>query len=460
MSSAVPFATNPDNPLAYLINYFRTVKQGQQESITVPYWKSVAGEYPPVTFPQLRDYYTQDGKAYAAVNLLAGRALSRGGHILCNPDAPGAQEAEDFIDDWLNYVRWGDRKKERGWKPLSRIIMRELCWAGASGLEQIGIYNDSKECVHLQAFAQLQVSSIWRYQRDDTGQLKAIWQWPSVNPYPLTPSRYIFFDWNVVDRNPFGYGLLHPVAQWRVGIKGNLIPPMMLIKWQIEDDMRRRIHRYGSPRAIYQFEGMSENEVKPYNEELKDPEADVSFATNSKVDISMDSPTGRINFGPDLDYLDDQVDISLGNPLATLLAADKGMAYASSYTAADLATTIVYDLQEVYAHTLDTEIIGPVLEQNGYGDPMILKPHWEFNIPEKPDAWTVADVITAWRPDPTTGKQLLSTQEARTILADFAQYSISPDKDPNKVDSTGQVQAPAPAQEKIEKMLMRAKKSA
>jgi len=373
---------NPSG-LADMLTYTRG-----QESVVVPIWRQVAGEFPFPDFRVLRDIYLNDPDMYSAVNFVANRALSRGYHIECNENVPGHEDAEEFLEDWLDAVRWGDRKNERGYGPLLRIITRELGWGGTSLLETL-------EPDSISAFAQVQLSSVWKFQRDDVGQLTAIWQYMSINPRALTPDRYLLFGWNTVDRNPFSYGLIHSVSLAKPNmISGGTIPPLIAIKWQMEHDMAKRMHRAGSPRAIFQTKALAREEVKPLAEALRDPTADATFVTNAEVGVAMDSPTARMNFGPDLDFIDGRIKAATGNVLAEMLTG-KGFSYASAVKAGSLADELVWDMQSVIKADTQNAILKPVLDQNGF-DGTLLNPKFEFNIPDNPQEWTMADLITAY----------------------------------------------------------------
>ena len=358
-----------------------TFRRGQ-ESVVVPIWRQAAGEYPFPDFRVLRDIYLSDPDMYSAVNFVGNRALSRGYHIECNPNVPNHEEAEEYLTDWLECVAWGYRQNERGFLPLLRIMARELAWGGTTILEMCGDPAGKAPPDVITSLIQVQLSSIWKFQRDSDGNLAAIWQYMSINPVALRPEKYIMFQWNMVDRNPFGYGLIHPVALAKPNmITGGTIPPLIAIKWQMEEDMRQRMHRYGNPRTIFTAKALSREEIKPMAEVLKDPRADFSGITNADVGIASDSPPGRMNFGPDLDYLDGRIKAATGNVLSEMLTG-KGFSYASAVKAGSLADELVWDMQQVLKLNIEMAILRPVLNQSGQFDANLLKPKLEFNPPD------------------------------------------------------------------------------
>lgn len=347
----------------------------RQESVVTPIYKQVAGEFPSPSFGNLRDIYLGDPDMYSAVNFIANRALSHGYHIECNPNVPGHEDAEEYLTDWLANIVWGDRRNERGYGPLLRIITRELGWGGSSLIELI-------DPDQTQRLAQVQLSSIWKFQRNDVGELTAIWQFPQINPRALTPSRYLLFGWNQVDHNPFSYGMTYPVSVAKPNmINGGVIPPMIAIKWQIEDDIRRSMHRYGNPHAIIGAKGIDEDSRKQVAQNMADPLADDSFITDVDVTVATDAPATRMNFTSQLDYMDGRIKSATGNVLAEMLTG-KGFSYASAVKAGSLADEIVWDMQSVIQTDTEYGLLYPALEQSGEFDAVLMKPKFVFNPPD------------------------------------------------------------------------------
>ena len=355
-----------------------------QESVVVPIYRQVAGEFPSPTFQNLMEIYISDPYIYSAVNFIANRALSRGYHIECEQSVEGYEDAEQFLTDWLEYVQWGTAQNERGYGPMLRIVTRELGWGGTSLIELI---DPDQLC----RFAQVQLTSLWKFQRDDTGQLTAIWQFPQINPRALTPSKYLMFGWNTVNRNPWSLGLTHPVAMPRPNpITGGSIPPLYAILWQIQDDIRRRIHRYGGPHTIFGVKGIDEDEAKSMATYLANPTADGSMITDVEVTAEGDAPQGRMNFAADLTYMDGLAKSAAGNILTEMLTG-KGFSYASAVKAGSLADEIVWDMQSVIKTNTEYGILYPVLEQNGF-DPIQFKPKFVFNPPDPFTEFGMADL--------------------------------------------------------------------
>lgn len=392
-----------------------------QESVVVPSWKRAAGEYPTITYQQLFRIVTSDTQLYSDMLFIRNRCLSRGFHIELNPDAPNfvAEESRNFLEDWLKYVRWGDQRNERGFGGLSESILDEKLWAGTSLTEMIPGPDD------IQAFAQVGIASVWKVHREENGSLISILQLPSWNPKALTPSKYAMWVNNQFNREPFGYGLIHPLAMPKVGYNGALIQPTIYRWWQMQDDAAKRYHRYGQPRAVYSMPGIGVLQAKAYAEELKDPEADATIITNTTIDLKQDAPATRGNFQTEADIISNQVKSATGNILNEAVTG-KGFSYASMVKGASLADILCWSTQTKFCQEVDTIILDAVLEQNGF-DPYILKPHYAPNIPDEPTEWTIDDLITAATPNPTTGTALITVDEFRENVKKLGHWTLFPD---------------------------------
>lgn len=386
----------------------------RQESITVPSWRTAAGEYPDPNFPFLEMVYTRDPDVYTNINFITNRALSQGYHFECTAqDAPNymRSECEDFLKYFFDVIKWGDDSSERGFEPLSKTIVQELGWGGTHLLELI----DPEDITML---APVPLSSVWKWQRATDGTVLAIHQYPSWGFRPLTPSRYLNYRWNVVNRNPWGYGLIHPLAYPRVGPRGEVIPPLILSWWQMQDDAVRRLHRAGTPRTIVGFEGLPESVVAKMSEALQDPEPDATIASNAPVSIAMDSPTGRMNFQPEFDMMGNRIQIGLNSMIGAMIASDKGFSFSSSKTGYSMVDIVVWDLQRNFKRTTDFGLVTRVAEQNGF-DVQLLRPELIFNQPDEPETdHPIADITAAV----TAG--WITKEEARLIVKQQEKWPI------------------------------------
>ena len=363
-----------------------------QESVVVPIWKQTAGEFPNPTFQTLYDVFSADPDFSAAGYFISNRGLSHGWHVECSETVEDSYktDAEEFLTDWLENVRWGDQRNERGFTPLLRVMVPELTWGGNTLLEMIPSPDQ------IQALAQVQLTSIWKAQRDDTGALTAIWQFPSINPRALTPSKYILYSWRLMNREPFGKGLLQSVVMPKPNmINGGWIPPLAATKWQMEDDARRRLHVQASPHTIFSVKGQSDSANKAMAEAIRSAPADERFLTNTEVGVVSDVPPGRGTFQAEFDQINNEIKSATGNVLSEMLTG-KGFSYASAVKAGSLGDEIVWDMQAVISSNTESWILQPVLEQNGF-DSVLLKPKFVFNIPDNPQEWNIADLITAFQ---------------------------------------------------------------
>lgn len=407
---------------------------GKQESVVVPYYKQSVGEYASPPFEELKTNYLSDVDGFTSVNFFEARSLSRGTHITCNQKQSDYEELQEYLTSWLRYVRWGDAVNERGFDPLSSNIVTEMAYGGTSLVELVGDEPYPAELDRVTALAQVQLSSIWKYERDYTGKLVYIWQRLQYNPYPLHPERYINYTLFQVDRQPFGYGILHPLSVYKLGPKGQLVPPMFQTSWGMELDSAQALHRRGYPRTMIGLKGISKAEAKELADQLTDPPAGATYVHNLDVTVESDSPTSRGNYQGEINYLNDKKTIGTGSILNKLLGEEK-MTYASSETGDRNQDTMVWKLQQRFKITTEFGLLWRIAEEAGY-DPMLYEPQLEYNIPEKPEQYTVADVLNAVQ------QGIISQVEGRVILADFANWPINPEEIPEPfISPQAQMQA-------------------
>lgn len=421
------------NPLARTIAFSRAM---HQESVVVPIYKQTAGEYPVPSFDELTSVIARDQDLFTSICFIRNRALSRGFKAKCDGNAPNyfRTEAEEFLEDWSEAVRWGDAINERGYKVLAKDLFFEQVGLGTSIVEKI---NDDYD--RFVALAHVQASSIWRYQRDEYGNLVYIWQLPTHNPRPLTPSRYIVWAWNRMNREPFGRGISHPLTTWRSGADGTLMWPPIYRWWQMQDSIARKMQRYGNPHTIFTLKAASREEASAASQYLRDPAADTSYVTDFDTSAVSDSPqAGRMNIGPDLDWWTQRFQAGLGTAVVKLLTESDNNR-AGSQVKTEIEDILIWDAKDAFANTTDFEIYYPVLQQNGFDAPS-LRPHLTYNMPDDPEEYTFADLIKAATPDPTTGQALITPQEFRR---NAKHWGWDVDDDPDMTTAPGNLQTPA-----------------
>jgi hypothetical protein len=228
------------------------------------------------------------------------------------------------------------------------------------------------------------------------------------------------------------------------------------------------LHRRGYPRTMIALPGIPKAEAKDLSDQLTDPPAGATYVHNiANIEVASDSPTTRGNYQPELEYLQQRKVVGLGSMYNKLLENTGSFSYASSKVGDRNDDIMVWKAQSRFALTTELSILCPVLDQNGF-DSIELEPKFEFNIPESPETYTVADVLNAMKADPSTGKVIISIEEGRQILADFALWNLDPGKDPNAgLEAPDDDEAPTPAalrtaspnaQQMIDKAVTRSKR--
>ena len=322
------------------------------------------GEEPEVSFSRYRDYYLKDSSVKAVVDNLTAQVVGSGFYI--TSALPEAKEVIDrfneeaAIDEWLQQV------------------CREVLYAGNSFTEYPDDWLDPPEFTGLM----IELSSIVKIRRTETGEVKEIVQRIGGKEISIDPRRVIHFAWNVVDRRAFGTSLLSPLATLRRDCEGELVPALLDIKAQIENDMRKVIHKY-PPRFLIHFDVSDERferDIKPLLEGARPGE---DFATNVKVDFKELSVSSRARFDSMLEWLLNQTYLALETPLPRLLTTT-GFTEASAKAAIEIAESFREMLRRFLKRRYERLVVRPCLQAHGI-DPMKanVRLHWgTVQVPE------------------------------------------------------------------------------
>ncbi len=112
----------------------------------------------------------------------------------------------------------------------------------------------------------------------------------------------------------------------------------------MEFDVWRIIHRKGVPRSVFSFPEAGDELVQAYSKELKDPDPDISFATNTPVDIKVEQGGPSQGIANLLAFLDRRYQAGLQTPINNLLNSS-GYTEASARVAEDLGGLIYKDFR-------------------------------------------------------------------------------------------------------------------
>ena len=377
-------------------------------AIVVPEYRQISGEYAqPITFAEKRDVFRNDNDFFNAVHSVSDKVRAKGWYVSTDEAADPDGKLRDTLTDILTRIQWGDRRRDRGLTNLFGEIVPELCWGGFSLLEMLSPKN-------LYAFNRVQLSSLFKWNRDASGNIVSFEQQPSFASGTLDFDNFVSWSWRTTDRNVFGDGMLYPLVAERVDVKGQMVPPMWKIKAQIENDIWRILHRYGTPRSILSFPGLNEDQLKEIAEQVKDPEVDASFAVNVAATVAQDGLGMAANMKSYLEYIDNRIQVGTGTA-KTKLTTTTGFTEASAQVAVDETDPAIWDLQQNIKATMDFEIIERLVLQLGYA-PSVVKAEFFWGSPNA--EIQVSDVMSM------KNAGIISPQTAQAILRDQLGWKI------------------------------------
>lgn len=291
----------------------------------------------------------KDPMIRAAVDWLAEAAVGMGFYTTAETTA-----AKEAVDRFCEDVDLDG---------LNLIIAREAIATGNSFLEKV-------EPNALETLTLLPLSSFKRIARDVYGNLKYYEQRWGGETEKLEPERVIHFRWNPVDVAGFGTGLLSPLVESREYVtktdtetKTHTVPPFVRIKAQMEDDMRRILHRY-LPRSVYVFEGASDAFVGNVTEAIKNIEPEQDFVVNQSLEVREVAVDPRARFEGYTTYLENQMIAGLQTPIIKLFTTP-GFTEASAKEASIAVQRKVAAYQRFHKRIVEREIFRPVVEQAG-----------------------------------------------------------------------------------------------
>ncbi len=330
----------------------------------VTVWQPTVGEHPEVTFAALRDYYLCDSSVKASVDNLVAQTIGSGFYVTADT-AKALSVVEEFnedaaVDEWLQQV------------------CTEILYAGNSFTEKPKSWASPPELTSLL----VELSSIIKIRRTETGQVVDIIQRIGGAETPLSSKDILHFAWNPVDRSAFGVGMLSPLANTRVDSCGDTVPALLDIKAQIENDMRRLIHKY-PPRFLIQFDVSDEKFERIIKPQIQGSKPGEDFATNAKVDFKELSVSSQGRFDYMLEWLLNQTYLGLETPLPRLLTTT-GFTEASANAALEIAEAFRVMLQRFLKRRYERLVVKPLLEARGV-DPgrSGVKLHW--GTPDSPE---------------------------------------------------------------------------
>lgn len=374
-------------------------KVREDKAIIVPLYRVATGEYQPESIKSAIDAYIHDTDIFDAINFISNAALSQGFYVTGDQEYRSGKVV-DLVDEFNRSIRWGNRRGERGLAELLRIVTKELLYGGNTFIEMLTPNN-------LQMLNQVELSSIYKIYRNEAGDISKIQQLIGGKLNDLDPDSIIHIPWLQIDREPFGRGLIQPLIAPRIDVKGRQIPPLYKIKASLEYDIYRMIHRRGVPRSVFSFPEASDEIIQSYSQELKDPDVDASFATNTQVAIASEGSGPAQGLQNLILHLDKRFQAGLQTPINNLLNSS-GYTEASARVAEELGMLIVKDLQMRLKHAIENELYERIILQAGL-DPEKAKIELHWGARQEPE-YTLTDLVNVF------DRKLITVSEARKIL--------------------------------------------
>ncbi|MCX8191736.1 MAG: hypothetical protein N3F06_02880 [Nitrososphaerales archaeon] len=323
--------------------YERFKRINEQKGVIVPVHKQILGEVPEIDFSTLIDYYLKDATVKAAIDWLTDQVSGPGFYTTSE-----SERAKNLVDEFNEGVNLDN---------FIRIWCQEILITGNSFTELI-------TPTKLEDLHHIQLSTVKRIKRDRFGRVEAIIINVSGEEIELNPKNVIHFAWNVIDRQAFGIGLIHALASMRIDSSGNMIPPILNILSDLEQDMRRLLHTHGE-HVIYEFPDASddfiENKAKPIIKGLKPGD---KFITNKTVNIKAIEIDPRVRFEAYIDYFTNLRIIGL-NAAIVKLVSTPGFTEASARAALEAVESTVRGIQRFLKRIIEREIFDRVLISNG-----------------------------------------------------------------------------------------------
>jgi hypothetical protein len=374
-------------------------KVREDKAIIVPLYRVATGEYQPESIKSAIDAYIHDTDIFDAINFISNAALSQGFYVAGDEEYWNGKVV-DLVEEFNRSIRWGNRRGERGLGELLRIVTKELLYGGNTFVEMLTPNN-------LQMLNQVELSSIYKIYRNEAGDISKIQQLIGGKLNDLDPDSIIHIPWLQIDREPFGRGLIQPLIAPRIDVKGRQIPPLYKIKASLEYDIYRMIHRRGVPRSVFSFPEASDEIIQSYSQELKDPDVDASFATNTQVAIASEGSGPAQGLQNLILHLDKRFQAGLQTPINNLLNSS-GYTEASARVAEELGMLIVKDLQMRLKHAIENELYERIILQAGL-DPKKAKIELHWGARQEPE-YTLTDLVNVF------DRKLITVGEARKIL--------------------------------------------
>ena len=321
--------------------------------------KQLVGEFPPVTFERLYEYYHGWDQIKRSVDTMHQKFMGAGVEIKSNNEYFNI-----FMDKW-----WDTANAAKKWSQFFYSIL-----VTGNGIMELQYTPDGR----VGNIEHIPMQTIFRIFRDQfANELKLVQVVDGVFK-ELDPQYFIHWMINNPDRQAFGKSEFHSLAAPRpvaskvdpftgqaVNPDRNLRPLLdsQAILQNAEVEIKEKM---GKPRLLVSSPGMPRDQMKEIQAEMADPNTDQYIWIFDKplqsTELAISSNTKFDDYG---DNVDSHIDIGTGFA-SKVVSNPGGFSYSSSQTPFDVLDQRMVDMQIEASEMIKDHLIKPIAESWGF----------------------------------------------------------------------------------------------
>ena len=321
--------------------------------------KQLVGEFPPVTFERLYEYYHGWDQIKRAVDTMHQKFMGAGVEIKSNNEYFNI-----FVEKW-----WDTANAAKKWSQFFYSIL-----ITGNGIMELQYTQDGR----VGNIEHIPMQTIFRIFRDQfANELKLVQVVDGVFK-ELDPQYFIHWMINNPDRQAFGKSEFHslaaprPVASKVDSFTGQAVNPdrnlrplldSQAILQNAEVEIKEKM---GKPRLLVSAAGMPRDQMKEVQAEMADPNTDQYIWIFDKplqsTELAISSQTKFDDYG---DNVDAHIDIGTGFA-SKVVSNPSGFSYSSSQTPFDVLDQRMVDLQIDASEMIKDKLVKPLAESWGF----------------------------------------------------------------------------------------------
>jgi len=348
--------------------------------VTAPSWQG--GERPTPTLKDQMDYYKRDPDVRAAIDDVVRRSVGMGFFTTSNTER--AKRAVDRFCEAVNLdLKLPDISRDSlgcGNAFLERVFSDYV----PVRIPEIGVVQEPKPVIllpdgktrvpNLIGLKMLPISTFIEIKRKQAGEVVAYKQQAGGEERWISPKCLIHFNWNPVDQDAFGWGLIATLASWGKGfvtdtVTGTRIQraPWLEIKERTDNALANFFPRYIG-RFAYVWKGEDEAKVKTYFSSISAAKENEDFAVGTSTDAEFEvkqlSIDPRARFDTILPYFENRIINGLETPVLKLFTTP-GFTEASARAVVEVNEMGIAMFQRFLKRIIEREIFDPIVTQAG-----------------------------------------------------------------------------------------------